>query len=581
MVNKNILQVIREIWSSIGVRRRHQLIGLLFLMIVVSFFEVISISAVLPFLTLLLSPDYLDKYSYLKDFHLVKSNPLLFFTFLFGLLTLLVSAMRLLMMWAALKLSFTIGGELSMKMYRLTLYQPYEIHLAANSSELLDGIVRKSGDLISCINHSASIISAIITTSFILSALIYIDSRVATSVFVGFGIVYLLVFYLSRKKLETNSAKVASASTSVVKLIQEALGGIRDIIIDGSQELYCRSFKVADSELRKAQWVNNFIAGCPRYIVEAMGIVFILVLAYFLVNQSGHYDAVPVLGAFAFGAQRLLPLMQQVYNSWTSIKGNQHALIDGLNILQQPESRAFELEDYNEINFRHEIVFKNISYKYSESSDWILKDINFKIPKGARIGVIGKSGSGKSTLMDMVMGLLVPTKGELIVDEIVVDNRNVKSWQKNIAHVPQSIYLADATVFENIAFGVEKDSIDFFRVIEAARLAGIDDAISSFPLGYETMVGERGVRLSGGERQRIGIARALYKRATILILDEATSALDYETEKSIVDHVYGLDKSLTVLMVAHRISTLKSCDYIISVKKNTLTIAPNSNIYLI
>lgn len=346
-------------------------------------------------------------------------------------------------------------------MYRKTLYQPYLIHISRNSSEILDAIIRKSGDLISCINHSVSIISAVMTAAFILGALIYVNYHVALIVFFGFGFLYYVVVYITRSKLHRNSVKVSSTSNQVIKAIQEGLGGIRDIIIDGNQKVYCKTFRLADLQLRKAQRVNNFIAGSPRYIVEGMGIILVLILAYFLVDTVGFQKALPVLGAFTFGAQRLLPVMQQAYNSWISIKGNHHSLIDGLDMLQQPDYFLQESASSAPIVFQDSITLTNVSFRYPESENWILKNINLDIPKGARIGVVGKSGAGKSTLLDIIMGLLPPSEGALKVDDVLVDSRNIRSWQKNIAHVPQNIYLADATILENIAFGVPGDSVNF------------------------------------------------------------------------------------------------------------------------
>jgi ATP-binding cassette subfamily B protein len=369
---------------------------------------------------------------------------------------------------------------------------------------------------------------------------------------------------LTRKRLLINSQTVARESTQVIKSLQEGLGGIRDVLIDGSQEFYCQIYRNADHPLRRAQGNNAFINFSPRYAMEALGMVLIAALAYALAQQSdGIAMAIPFLGALALGAQRLLPVLQQAYGSWASIQGSLASLQDTLELLDQPLPAYVDQPPVKSLTFQRQIALKQISFRYSPQTHWVLKDLSISIPKGGRVGFIGTTGSGKSTLLDIVMGLLQTTEGTLEVDNQTVTPANHRAWQAHIAHVPQAIYLADSTIEENIAFGVPKDEIDIQRVELAAQQARIAASIESWPEQYQTIVGERGVRLSGGQRQRIGIARALYKQANVIIFDEATSALDNETEQSVMEAIEGLSEDLTLLIIAHRITTLKGCTQIV------------------
>jgi ATP-binding cassette subfamily B protein len=296
--------------------------------------------------------------------------------------------------------------------------------------------------------------------------------------------------------------------------------------------------------------------------------ILIASLAYSLAGDpSGIASAIPVLGALALGAQRLLPVMQQSYASWSYIRGGQATLGDALDLLDQPLPNHADALTLSAIPFKHSITLNNLAFKYTANTPWVLQSgLNLSIPKGSRIGLIGSTGSGKSTLLDILMGLLQPTQGSMSIDGVNINNQNYRGWQAHIAHVPQAIFLSDSTVAENIAFGEPAEQIDYRRMIQAAQKAQISDTIESWTNKYNTAVGERGVRLSGGQRQRIGIARALYKRADVIVLDEATSALDDRTERAVMRSIENLGDDVTVIIVAHRLTTLKSCTQIVELE---------------
>ena len=398
-------------------------------------------------------------------------------------------------------------------------------------------------------------------------ALIAADPAIALLAGVGFGFSYVLITWLVRRQLHRNSYRIANQQTQVHKALQEGLGGIRDVLLDNVQAVYCEVFRRADRTLRQAQGNTVFIGGSPRYAMEAIGMVVIAALAYFLSQEVGGISSsLPILGMLALGAQRLLPSLQQIYYSWASIIGYQVSLADTIALLDQPLPKEFMGPANTELLIRKEIRLDAVRFRYTEEGPWVLNDLNLKIAKGARVGFVGSTGSGKSTTLDLLMGLLMPTEGQLLLDGQPVSGSDLRALQRNIAHVPQNIYLADTTIAENIAFGVPAEAIDMEKVKRAARQAQIADFIEKSPEGYSAYVGERGVRLSGGQRQRIGIARALYKQASILVLDEATSALDNATEQLVIDAMGTLNADLTILFVAHRLTTVRHCDLIVELE---------------
>lgn len=559
-----------RLWEHISPRRRSQFVMVLALMVVTSFAEIISIGAVLPFLAVLTAPEHVYQQPAAETIirYLGLTSPeqlLLLFTIAFGIAAIMAGAMRLLLSWASIRLAFGTGADLSLSIYKRTLYQPYSVHLSRNSSEVIAGILTKvNGVINNNINPVLTLISSTLMFVAILIALIAIEPLITIYAFISFGLVYLAIGAFTKKKRILNGQRIANGSSQVVKTLQEGLGGIRDILIDGSQANYCDAYRIQDGRLRRAIGDNQFVAQSPRFVVEALGMTLIAGLAYVLAQQTdGVAKVIPVLGALAIGAQRLLPLMQQSYAAWSLIQGGQASFLDTLTLLEQP------LPDYSNqprpaaITFCNEIRLKNVSFRYKPETTWIFQGLNLVIPKGSRVGFIGTTGSGKSTLLDIVMGLLSPSEGVLEIDCRPINEANHRAWQTHIAHVPQTIFLTDSTIEQNIAFGVPSDQIDHDRVRQAAKQAQIADLIEGWQDGYLTAVGERGVRLSGGQRQRVGIARALYKKADVIVFDEATSALDSETEQSVMEAIEGLGKNLTIILIAHRLSTLKNCTQII------------------
>lgn len=559
-----------RLWIHISARRRVQFGLLLLLTIATSFAEVVSIGAVLPFLGVLTAPDMVFAHPAAQPFieALALSAPealLLPLTVVFSVAALLSGGMRLLLLWVQTRIGHAIGAEFSVEIYRRTLYQPYSVHLARNSSEVISGMTAKTSVLV---NNTVLPVLMIVSSSMMLIAilvvLVVIDPLIALGAFAGFGLIYLFVIGLTKRSLARDSKRISRESTQVIKALQEGLGGIRDVLLDGTQAAYCRIYHSADLPLRRAQANVQIVSGSPRFGIEALAMILIAWLAFMLAgNPEGITKAIPVLGALALGAQRLLPVLQQIYLSLAAMRGGQASLSDALDLLDQPLPGDVDEPLPPPMAFDSEITMEGLSFRYAKAEPPVLRRIDLVISKGTKVGFIGTTGSGKSTLLDVVMGLLEPDEGRLLIDGDELTARNRRSWQAHIAHVPQSIFLADATVAENIAFGVPPGQIDLERVREAAARAQVAETIEALPEGYQTVTGEGGVRLSGGQRQRIGIARALYKRADVIVLDEATSALDNDTERSVIDAIGNLGNGYTILMVAHRLSTLACCDQVV------------------
>ena len=544
-------------------------------MIFASLSEVISVGAVLPFLGILTAPEQVYQFPLMQPIiqilGLTDSSQLIFpLTIFFIIAVLLAGTIRLLLLYVMTRLSFATGADLSISIYRRTLYQGYASHVSRNSSEVINGIITKTGTVINgIISPVLMLISSIILLIGITSALFVINIGVALTASVGFALLYWLVIRYTKNQLKLNSQIIADQSTQMIKSLQEGLGGIRDVLIDGTQQFYCKLYRNADLPLRRASGNNQFISGSPRYIMEAIGMTLIAGLAFMMTKQeNGIVAAIPILGALALGAQRLLPALQQAYSAYSTIKGSNSSFEDVLNLLDQPLPDYVDKAFPKPISFKKEIKLTDLNFRYTEESPWVLKNFNLLLEKGSCIGFIGKTGSGKSTLLDIIMGLLIPTNGKLIIDQQPINDQNFRAWQSHIAHVPQNIYLSDGTIEENIAFGVSNELIDKQLVKKSAQQAQISEMIDELKDGYQTFVGERGARLSGGQRQRIGIARALYKKANILIFDEATSALDNKTEQEVMDVINGLGKEITVLIIAHRLTTLKGCKKIVKLDKN-------------
>lgn len=562
----SLSESLKSFYSHLSARRRWQLLLLIGLMLLGAVAELVSLGAVVPFVTVLADPERLGQNAFVRDLLIaaglrVEQLPVAV-SVVFGVLVIVAALIRLTLLTASIRFSFGIGHDLGGAVFSKTLQRPYSFHVSRNTSEIIAGVNKVQelvgGLIVPLIN---GLIGAILATSIILT-LVAIDPVVALGGAGVFGLSYFAVAFAVRKRLGRVGQVLARTSNERVQAIQEGLGAIRDVILDGSHCGYQRHFTHVDGEFRRAQASRQVLANAPRFLIEAIGM---LLLAGFAVIYSatgtGLASLLPVLGVLAVGAQKLMPLIQQIFLGWSAALSSRAILVDLLELLDYEPVKA----QGGAVTFRDAIHFRDVSFAYSNApgAAEVLAHIHLTIRRGEKIGVIGSTGSGKSTLLDILMGLLPVGSGELVIDHQLLTPATTHGWRKHIAHVPQSIFLSDASISENIAFGEQVDQIDRGRVEQVARIAQIHDHIVSLPRGYRTLVGERGVRLSGGQRQRIGIARALYKHREVLVLDEATSALDDATETRVMQGIDQLASDFTVIIIAHRLTTLKNCDRVV------------------
>jgi ABC-type multidrug transport system fused ATPase/permease subunit len=571
MTNRYLSLLIR-LWAHLPPRRRVQFLLSLGLSGVSAISEMIGLGIVFPFLAVMVSPEKvmaMPMVGKITSFMEIRSTEelLLALTAALVISTLVASAVKLLLLWVSARVSIMAAGDLSVELYRRTLFQPYVTRIVRNSSEIIAGVGTKVSHAMLFLHQTTTMLSSAVILSALIITLVAIDPRAALWSGVTFGTAYVLISRIVKKRLRRNGEILSSEAPRTVKALQEGLGGIRDVLLDGTQAYYCKLYADSNWKIRQAQAANSFINMAPRYLMEGLGVTFIAVLAYWLtLGGNVGQSALPVLGALALGAQRMLPTLQAIYGAWANILSSEASVSDTLALLDHPLPAEAFGPIPEPLGLRNCIRFESIDFSYQSTEEPVLKNINLTIKKGERIGIVGSTGSGKSTLLDILTGLLPPSSGRLVVDETPITEANSRAWRQSIAHVPQSIFLADASIAENIALGKAVADIDMDRVRRAAIQAQIADLIESRPDGYFAQVGERGVKLSGGQRQRIAIARALYKNASVLVLDEATSALDNSTEKEVMDALQKLDPGLTIVIVAHRVASVKGCERVVRVE---------------
>ncbi|MEL6554039.1 MAG: ABC transporter ATP-binding protein [Cyanobacteria bacterium J06621_11] len=539
-------------------------------MIISSFSEVVSLGAVLPFLGALSNASQLLNNQSLKPllslFSIENAGQLVVsLALLFVVAIASANSLRILTMTVQSRLAATISSDISCNLYNRTLLQSYSFHVQHNSSDLVSSVTEDTRILTTQILTS---LLTMITSGFVVIALVtglfLIDWQVALIASVTLGSAYALLYRHRRSQLQKNSQILVQSSQQQIKAVQESLGGIRNVLIGGSgiQSFFQSAYRRADQPYRRSLASNAVIAQTPRYIIEAIAMMSVALLALMLGRNGDFSQAVPVLGGLALGANRLLPALQQVFVALAKVQGSRTSLRRILKGLERPVALLQSWQPKDRLEFERTLEFKSVWFSYTKDSDWVLRGLDIKINARTTVAFVGSTGSGKSTTADLILGLLTPDRGNILIDGQPLEREKLRQWQQGIAHVPQNIFLMDASIAENIAFGIRKEEINFDQVLQASRLAHIDDFIQALPAKYDTYVGERGVRLSGGQRQRIGIARALYRQASVIVFDEATSALDNQTEKEVMAAVEQLSHHLTIILIAHRLSTVQNCDRI-------------------
>ncbi|MDA7677016.1 ABC transporter ATP-binding protein/permease [bacterium] len=576
----SIIGALQRLLPHISNKRKYQLIILLALMIVSAFSEILTISIALPFFSALgSSTQDIENSKLLQNLHLnidllSSQQILLSIAVIFVVTILLSSTIRLANLWLNLQLVSRIGSDISCKAYKKTLYQSYSAHVSMNTSKIITVVTSRVGKVVQLLNNLLSMISSAFVILGVVIALYMTDAFITTMAIALFTLTYIYTGIKTKKRFTLNGQKIMLKTQQQVQFIQEGMGSIRDIILDSNHDYYADVYEKVDQPLRRAVASNNYLASFPRYVIEGMTLTFITVIAIIAANgKAESSNILPLLGTIALGSQKLLPAFHQTYASWASLRGGLPSFLAVLELLEQSYDQNVINENSKALlSIGHDstIEIKNLYFQYSESQPFVIKDLCLKLRSGTKIGIIGPTGSGKSTFIDIFMGLLRPSRGQILIDgKDIYNDENfgfITSLRNSIAHVPQTIYLADTTIEENIAFGKKREDIDFELVRKVATQAQVSDFINSLPQGYNSIVGEGGTLLSGGQRQLIGLARALYKESQIIVLDEATSALDDNTEKSIMEVINNLDNNRMILIVAHRLTTVMKCDRILKIE---------------
>ncbi|GGC06887.1 ABC transporter ATP-binding protein [Marinobacterium zhoushanense] len=456
---------------------------------------------------------------------------------------------------------------MSSRLYRYYMQQTWLFHANGTSVHLISKIGSESNRLTNQVITPFLQLNARVVMALVMTTAIFIyNPFVAIAGLLIFTTAYFVLYRTVRRRLQNNGSVITEVNRDRLKLMQEGFGGIKDTMLLGRQSNFNLRFAETSSRYGRALGANMVLAQVPRYAMELLAFSSIIVLVMYLlsVHEGDLATVLPVLAVYALAGFKLLPAFQQIYVALASLRGN---MIVFDNLKADLESSKFsetntEIITNKDVDFQSEITMDNIWFRYPNKKDSVLKGLNVSFPKNKVIGLVGASGSGKSTAIDIILGLIEPDIGCLCVDGEQIDSENKRGWQNKIGYVPQSIFLADSSIRENIAFGLSPEKIDEDKVRNAVRIAHLEDLIKELPEGLDSRVGERGLQLSGGQRQRIGIARALYDGVEVLVMDEATSALDGITEKSLMDAIHDLSGKKTIIMIAHRLATVKKCDNI-------------------
>ena len=570
------------VWRHISRRRKWQALVTVVLTLAGGVAEIISLGAVVPFIAVLTVPEQALQNpiaSRIAGWAGINTprEMIIPLSLLFCVAAIVAGILRVAQLWFNIRFAQVVGSDLCAEVFRRTLYQPYTFHLNQNTSTIMAFVTQKVSLVATGFQSILNFATCTIICLSIIGALLAINAPVAVATAGLLGSFYYVFASKSRLSLQKNSELQARESVHYIKVLQESLGGIRDVLLDNNQEIFLGIFRRSERLVRTAVSKSYVIGSIPRFVLEPVALLVLVGVAAVLASTGTDLATMlPLMGVLVFGAQRLMPTLQQAYQMYSQILGSNVATREVLAVLQQPLTVAAFSAVPPPMPFLTEISLQQLSFRYGEASPLVLDRVDLRIPKGSRIGFVGKTGGGKSTTVDLIMGLLLPTGGAIKVDGVELTGDRMRAWQRIVAHVPQSIFLADVTLAENIAFGVPLPSIDFALVQHAAQQAQIDEFIEHQALKYQALVGERGVRLSGGQRQRIGIARALYKRASVLIFDEATSALDSETEQAVMQSIEQLSRELTIILIAHRVTTVERCEAVYEVAGGKIRLVDDS-----
>lgn len=576
-----MLKQLKELYSLLTEEQRKKLLRLQILVVLMAFAEIAGVVSIGPFMALVGDMDQLQGQGFIADIYrvsgLTEPRAFLFWLGVGVLAVLTVSALVcMLTVWRLSMYGAKVGAELSSRLFHHYMHQPWLFHASGSSSQLTNQIAQECQRVTSGIINPLMQMNAKLVMATLMAVAIFLYNPLVAIIGLAiFMLAYLMLYRTVRRSLVRNGKHVTQMQRKRFKLMGEGFGGIKDVLLLGRQDIFTRRFDVASTDMAIAQGANQAMSQVPRYAMElvAFGSVIFLILYLLSVHQGNLGTILPVLSVYALAGFKLLPAFQQVYTSVSQMRGNLAAFEALREDLRASAAVTLRREGKMVDKLRplwlpkESIRLQGVSFAYPGKRELAIKKLDLEIPVNKVIGFVGASGSGKSTTIDLLLGLIEPQKGELRIDDQIVTAERRRIWQNSLGFVPQSIFLADSSIRENIAFGLPPEDIDEDKTRRAATMAHLDDLLLELPKGLDTCVGERGVQLSGGQRQRIGIARALYDDAEVLILDEATSALDGITEKLIMDAIHDFSGKKTIIMIAHRLATVKQCDVIYLLEK--------------
>lgn len=576
-----MLSVIKELFSLLSEKQRKHFYILQFLVILMAFTELVGIASIAPFMALVGDISLLQQegvYSKLYQFSGINSP--VDFVFAAGCLVLLMltisTIVSMLTTWRLAVYGASVGTELADRLYSYYMEQSWLFHASGSSAQLTKQVSTEANRISGGIIQPLMSLNAKLVLALFISISIFIyNPIIALAGISAFVLSYMLMYKLVRKSLILNGRRLSDVSTQRFRLMNEGFGGIKDVLLLDRKYDFIDRFTEEGGLQARAQGTNNTISLVPRFFVEllAFGAMISLVLVLIKSYDGNLGQVLPVLAIYALACFKLLPALQQIYSSITQIKGNSAAFEAVKEDLQQSKITQNKLNEKTvspKLKFEQHIKLDDITFAYPNKENYALNNVSISISINHVIGIVGSSGSGKSTLIDIILGLLPPQSGHIYIDDTLITEDNIRGWQNNLGFVPQSIFLSEGSIAENIAFGISANEIDYNQVLKAIELAHLTELVEELPKGLHTKVGERGVQLSGGQRQRIGIARALYNQADVLIFDEATSALDGITEKIIMDAIHDFSGQKTIIMIAHRLKTVEKCDIIYLMEKGNI-----------
>jgi len=569
--------MLHRVYALLDSDDRKKAIMIFISLLLMGVIEVLGIASIAPFMGVVTTPDLIHENEYLniiyKYFEFSSTGE---FTFALGVVVIaaliVVNSYAAFVTWKITFFARFLGHKLSLRLLRDYLYKPYVFFLDNNTADLGKNILSEVDRSISgVVTPAMFILSKLVIVAFVIIFLVVLDPYLAACVMISMIGGYLLIYSLIRTRLHLIGNASTKTTLARYKIAGEALSGIKDVKIRGGENVFLDRFSVPSEKHAYYFSQSAIISQLPRFALEvvAFGGVIGIVL-YLIASDMTNGEVISFVSLYALAGYRLMPSLQRIYSGVTSIKYNLPALDIIINDLSGSDCVRELFKNDNQLTFYDQIRVDKLCFKYPGTKSNTINELNFSIKENTTVGLVGSTGSGKTTLVDILLGLLVPDSGDITIDGVKITPQNIVAWQENIGYVPQSIYLSDDSIEKNIAFAVPDNEIDVNKVKEAAKLANIDGFIEELPESYQTYVGERGVRLSGGQRQRIGIARALYNNPKVLIMDEATSALDGITERVIMEAINKLSHTMTIIMIAHRLTTVKECDQIIMMQQGEI-----------